>query len=112
MPTNALISITKNGETYVKIIAGCEGQRAGLVVKELMSRMLADEQTDLKDIYNIAKEKKLGCEECLVVMSETEILYEGFDEVAPGYRETFDDPRFNPRTSKGDLGYLYIIPVE
>ncbi len=113
MATNALISITKNGETQVKIIAGCDGRRAEIVTKILHHYMLSGAQLSLKDIYNISRDGGLGCKECLIVMSNNEIIYKGEDEnTFDDYKKTFDDPSYNPRTNQRNIGYLYIIPMD
>lgn len=51
-----------------------------------------------------------GCPRCLVVMDEREALGAG-DELAPLYRQTFDDPRFNPRWQHGTAHHVEVVEI-
>ena len=112
MTTNGIISIVKNDETIMKIIAGCDGYNAETTAKEIIEFMkVGGDPTNLQDIFDIAIEKKFGCKDCLTVMNKTDSLSEAQSEEPREYRETFEDPQFNPRNRNGHVGHLFIIPA-
>ena len=116
MATNAIISITKNNEVITKIICGCDGDRAEKVAREIIKYMaIGGDPTNIVDIYEICREFKLGCEDCLFVMNSKGYYFDEDDEddaeTMKRYRDTFDDPEFNPRTKDGKgASYTFIIP--
>jgi len=111
MSTNGMISIVKNGETIVKVIAGCDGYNAESATQEIIE-YIAMGGEDLEDIYEIAVEKKFGCKDCLTVLGKKRSLCKGYSSEPISYRETFDDPQFNPRNKDGSVEYLFIIPMK
>jgi len=111
MTTQAMVSLTKDSKTFIKVIVGCDGYRAENVAKEIIQYVLLGGK-DIEDIYKIAEEIEFGCKDCLVVMNNDDIIYKGNDELSfEKYKETFEDPQFNPRWEHGTTEYLYIIPM-
>ncbi len=105
MTTQAIISLLKKENTFIKIICGCNGGRALRLVK-----LIADSKIDdMKDIYNLALDTKFGCKDCLVVMNKDKIIYEGDEDLSSLYRETFDKPSVNPRWHIGSADYSFIV---
>ncbi len=108
MATQGLISITKNNSTYIKIVCGCNGFNA-----EAVAKIIKDNKPEnIEDIYDIAITNGLGCMDCLVVMDKDNILYRGDDDVPLLYRETFYDPKFNPRWISGITGNTIVFEAE
>lgn len=108
MATQAIISIAKNGHTFIKIICGCDGYNA-----EKLANIIKDNRLDkIQDIYNVALENNFGCRECLAVMNNDDIIYKGDGEPSPLYRKTFDDPSFNPRWEFGTADNVIILKID
>jgi hypothetical protein len=105
MGTQAIVSIANNGKTVVKTIAGCNGYNA----RKLETAILSEKLRTAKEVYEAAKGLNFGCHICLVVMSKDELLYAGTYETDSLYRDTFDDPRFNPRWENGTADYVIVI---
>lgn len=108
MTTQAVISLVKKGHTFIKIICGCNGGNALRLVK-LISVNKID---TIQDIYNHALKIKFGCNDCLVVMNKDKTIYKGDEDLNSLYRETFDNPSFNPRWKIGSADYVFIIRID
>lgn len=109
MTTQAIISIMKNGHTFIKVVCGCNGYSA-----EKLAKIIEDNRLEnIKDIYKEALENKFGCEECLVVMNSDDIVFKEGEELEPSfvesYRKTFDNPSFNPRWKNGTADYIIVL---
>lgn len=105
MATQGMITLTRDNEVRMKIIAGCNG---GFVIDTLNQIMEAiDDKTRLPAIYAIALAAKLGCKKCLVILTKTGIYHELDEPISDLYRETFEKRRFNPRWDNGRIG-MYI----
>lgn len=85
-------------KVVAKIICGCNGYKAPSVASVVTDRP----RLDAVGLYDVASKVGFGCEECLVAISEDEIVYRGNGEVTSLYRETFNLPYFNPRWIRGD----------
>jgi hypothetical protein len=112
MTTQAVISLVKKDHTFIKIVCGCNGHNAEKLVKIIKDCQLEKIQNKIKDIYKIALENKFGCRECLVVMDNENIVFKGHDELEPLYRETFDNPSFNPRWKSGMADSTTILKID
>ena len=66
----------------------------------------------IQDIYKMAIENRFGCRECLVVMDNKNVVFKGGDELGPLYRETFNDPSFNPRWKSGIADIVIILKMD
>ena len=66
----------------------------------------------IQDIYKMAIENRFGCRECLVVMDNKNVVFKGGDELDPLYRETFNDPSFNPRWKSGITDIVIILKMD
>lgn len=108
MTTQAVISIVKNGHTFIKIVCGCEGYNA-----EKLAKIIEDKQLDkIKDIYDAALTAKFGCKDCLVVMNDNDMIFKGDEEPSSLYRDTFDNPSFNPRWKCGIADNVIILKTD
>jgi hypothetical protein len=115
MGTQAIISMVKNDHTFIKIICGCGGYNAEKLVKVLKDNKSGNIKTGtdlLKLYYIMALENGFGCKDCLVVMDSENIIFEGDDNIAPLYRETFDNPSFNPRWKSGIANIVTILNID
>lgn len=108
MTTQAVISLVKKGHTFIKIVCGCNGYNAEKLVKIIEDKRLYK----IKPIYKVALQNNIGCKECLVVMDDNDIIFKGSDCVDPLYRETFDNPSFNPRRKNGTAEYIIILKLD
>lgn len=108
MATQAIISLMKKGRVSIKIVCGCNGYNV-----EKLIEIIKDIQPEkIQDIYKIALENKFGCRECLVVMDDKNVVFKGDGYVGPLYRETFNDPSFNPRWKSGIAEYVIILKID
>ena len=107
--TQGLISIMKDKSVIVKVICGCDGYNAKKVARIIEKRHLEK----IQDIYDVALENGFGCSDCLVVMNKTDIVYKGDGDIDshPLFRETFNNPSFNPRWECGSVENLVIIGI-
>jgi hypothetical protein len=108
MATQGLVSVVRDGKVVLKVITGCDGYNARLLANELVRGKCLD----LEYVYNLALAMNFGGRISLVVMNADDVLSE--DEVSSLYRETFDNPRFNPRWASGmiDDDCLAIVEVK
>src|SRR4051812_19207225 len=98
--TNAIVSITRHGKMFMKIVAGCNSMKAPKLAKAIQyspERVFAI--GSLAGMAALALQYGLGCKDCLIVVGEEGILQaSGSDEkLSPLYRSTFKYPDFNPR---------------
>lgn len=108
MSTQAIISLIKKGNTFIKIVCGCNGSNAEKLVK-----IIKDIQPEkIQNIYEIAIRNRFGCRECLVVMDDKSVVFKGDEELDKLYRETFNDSSFNPRRQSGKADSVTILKID
>lgn len=115
MGTQAIISMVKNGHTFIKIICGCDGYNADKLVKVLKDNKpgnIKDMTKQLKLYYMMALENGFGCKDCLVVIDSENIIFDGDDNITSLYRETFDNPSFNPRWKLGIADIVVVLNID
>ena len=106
--TQGLITIVQKGRVFMKIICGCEGYN----VPPLAVRIQELEYTPTpREIYYLALNEGLGCRDCLVVMTEKEVVFEGGEKLDLRYRKTFERKEFNPRWKYGTADYIRIVEI-
>ena len=108
MGTQAVVSLTVRDEVLVKVIAGCDGARA----RELGQVITNLKVFDRDSIFDAARRVGLGCHQCLVVMDQDDVRYDGDEPLDELYRNTFDDPNFNPRWESGLADIVLVLDVE
>ncbi|HNT77698.1 MAG TPA: hypothetical protein PKH77_22010 [Anaerolineae bacterium] len=109
MGTNAIIALTRNGRTVVKIVAGCDGKAAWAVARAIV----AAKSVQVADLYQLARQNGLGCPDCLIVMDGDEVRPARLDPlIAAIYRQHFPNPVANPRTNGGEVYHYVQIDVE
>ena len=108
MATQGLVTV-RNGEGVVimKVIAGIDGMCANALANVLKSRW----PLTAPEAHAAALGVGFGSEETLVVSTQTEDYYVGDDDLSTLYRETFDNPTFNPRWKYGIADHTVIISV-
>jgi len=99
MATQGMLSVTKNGKTVLKAVAGCDGYN----VKDLVKSLSKEDCTNPNKVYGKALDAGFGCHDCLVVLSADKIVHTSHDEVGGLYKETFEQPKFNPRWERGTV---------
>ena len=106
MATQGIVSlVNEQGETLVKVICGCDGYNA-----EKLANWLKQHPTlDLPEIHHKAIEFDFGCNDDLVVMSANDVYFRGEDDLPDLYRQTFNDPKFNPRWQIGTAPYVEVV---
>lgn len=107
MATQGIVSVVSGGKVVMKVVAGCNGMKA----QEVADQLRVGWPHTAADAYTLANTCGFGCEDCLVVVTESETVSEGDEELSASYRETFNDPRFNPRWKQGIAGHTVVIEV-
>ena len=109
--TQGMLSIVshKDKKVLIKIVAGCNGYNINKLSTLIKNQMVDFDnlQNDLSltNFYELATLSDFGCEECLVVIGAKKVFHRCDDELLPLYRETFNNPKFNPRWECGVCGY-------
>lgn len=105
--TNGIVSVTKKGKVILKAIAGCNGDNARKLADEIRSKNMAT----ASEIYDAAQKVDFGCDDCLVVMTKEDVIYDRTGELHQRYLETFANPSFNPRWKNGTAEYVEIVEI-
>ena len=108
MATHGMVTVVDgNGKVLVKAICGCNGSKSG----ELAEYIRENRTSDVEEIYKAAVDLDFGCGNCLVVMDAKVIKFDGEDGIDKRYRETFEDPYFNPRWECGKCGCFELVVI-
>ncbi len=106
--TQGLITIRSGGKVVMKIVAGCDGNNAQKVADQLRDSW----PVSIENAYKIALNNGLGDKDCLVIITDSDIKYEGGkNEIHSRYRETFQQPEFNPRWDHGTADFIIVVDV-
>lgn len=106
MSTMGMVTLRSKGKVVMKVVAGCNGN----LVREVANQLRAVWPVDANRAYDFMEEIGFGCDDCLVVITALEIAYRGGDEpLSPLYRETFEQPEFNPRWDAGLSEFLEVV---
>lgn len=107
MATQGVVSVVSEGKVVMKVVAGCNGMMA----RATANRLRKSWPMSAEKAYGEARNTRLGCISCLTVVTESDILFKGHDELSPRYRETFDDAKFNPRWQRGIADHTIVVEV-
>ena len=114
MATNGIVSIVSPiGKTLVKCVAGCDGYNATTVAK-----LLTEAPTlDMQSIYETCLDNGFGCSDCLVVMDANKHIFDyaehdSAEDLSDLYRDTFTNPRFNPRWTCGIASHIELVTYD
>jgi hypothetical protein len=105
MSTQGVCSVVRGGRVTVKVVTGCDGFN----IPKLAEAFREMAPVTAQEAYDAAEACGVGCEDCLVVMTDEETLFHGGDDLFPRYRATFADPRFNPRWDIGTAPYVEVV---
>ena len=110
MATQGVVSLVSNQKVVLKVITGCDGDRA----QQLADRLQNAWPMPAEAVHEVALEIGFGSEESLVVMTGEEVCYhgdEGREALHSRYRGTFQNPRFNPRWVVGTADHVVVINI-
>lgn len=105
MGTQAVVSLVRDGETIIKVIAGCNGCNATKLADAIRDGSLYD----CNEIHGAAREVNFGCRSCLVIQDVSGEIYMGDGELPPEYRLRFNEPKFNPRWKSGEAEHVVLV---
>ena len=110
MSTQAVLSlVNSDGDVVIKTVVGCNGFN----IDDMVNHIISNSSTlSIESVYDLAIQVGFGCKDCLVVMDSTSQLSIHDDDELPRYRETFNDPIFNPRWGKGTASYVQVIIID
>lgn len=109
MATQGLVTVTKGGQVLMKFIAGSDGDAAVDLAAAI--REWREPPSPLSNAYDIALAHGFGTKESLVVMNREDVEFRGDEDLDKRYRETFDQPRFNPRWDVGTADYVEVVEL-
>jgi len=115
MATQGVVSVIADGKMIMKIVAGCDGYNAERVAEYIKAQYINNEgiaYSQANHILSMCSYLDFGCKECLVLLTPKSIHTENWEDVGSWidrYRETFDDPNFNPRWHYGTADYVEIV---
>lgn len=108
MGTQGLVSVMCEGRVAMKIIAGSNGMRAESLGRDI--RRLKRFPT-LEEAYDLALAIGFGSKDCLVVITNSEIKHAPNEGLAERYRQTFDQPFFNPSRKHDTAQHIAIVAI-
>lgn len=109
MATQGLVTVVSRhgGQVLMKIVAGCNGQKAAKVARRLKHRW----PISLKNAFSEALLQHFG-EKCgLIVIGDESAFFHGGGELLLRFRKTFDQPKFNPRRENGECDHVVVVKV-
>ncbi len=109
MATQGIVTIVHDGEVVMKFIVGCDGMNAGKLARALKKKGIVPK---LAEAYNLARELDFGSPTSLVIMGEKRSKFDGCIGRLPRlYRQTFSQPRFNPRWKYGTASHVKVVEL-
>jgi hypothetical protein len=109
MPSKGLVTVTRNGQVEMKIIAGSNGHKAVALANCIRRQRTLPYPAQVG--YNVAALHGFGSEDSLVVMDRMRIDFRGGVELSPLCRSTFDQPEFNPLSEDGAADFVEIVEL-
>lgn len=111
MATQGLVTIKSGNRVLIKVVAGCDGMNA----RKLANKLKKAWPISTREVYKMALENNFGSEQSLVIITDSEAFCEGEPcrdyELDPLYRETFEQPKFNPRWKNGTADHIVVVEV-
>ena len=120
MATQGIVSVVRGGAVLLKVVAGSDGYNAPKLAEALRAWFEAneflyatdDERMDARTAYCLASMIGFGADCDRVVVMPDEVFHQCDDELGPLYRQTFADPRFNPRWEYGTADYIEVVDLD
>jgi len=113
-----MLVITKAGKVMMKVIADSLGHNVNALVMYIRPLLVGGRVPSVYDVELRCAWSNFGGPRNLVIITETEICFsDGRDALVnenypnPRYRNTFADPRFNPRCDRGTVENLIVIEI-
>lgn len=114
MSTQGLVSVTCAGEVVMKLVVGCNGYQADDVAQAI--RLSGERPRSVTGALALMRVHGFGCDACRVVLTrDDDNLKRDHEDITLNpaararFRDTFDDPRFNPRWEHGTADYVEIV---
>lgn len=107
MATQGLVTVIDGGRVLMKVVTGSDGYNA----KPVADRIRQSWPCTAQEAYQIALDGNFGNKDSLVVMTDSEVVSKTDEDLSPRYRETFQQPQFNPRWPQGTAGYTEEVKV-
>jgi hypothetical protein len=119
MGIQGVLSICKGGEVTAKVVAGCNSK--GIPALAAAIRATA-KMPGPWELSVLCRKHKVGCDHCLVILTPEAVLLDATEIKNPEelenrlsghklYRETFSDPRFNPRWPRGTADFVEVVDL-
>lgn len=111
MATQGIVSVIGKGHSpecpkvLMKIVAGCEGYNAEKLAAALKEKW----PVTAEEAYRLARKTPFGSGDCLVVLTPDGELFFGSADLSPSYRDTFNQPEWNPRWNLGTADNVEVI---
>lgn len=102
MTYSGVATLRVNGKVVVKAVAKCNGHR----VRQLCLEIEAEKLSTSEEIYQSALKVGFGCVDCLVVINEHTLIYEGAEDLEKNlWISTLQDYCFNPYRKDGLVNF-------
>lgn len=108
MGTQGLVTVMDGTEVVMKIIAGSDGYNAG----KLAAAIKHVWPLSAEAAYRLARDFAFGERNCLVVLTYNEAIFKGDEDLEPIYRDTFKNPKFNPRWKHGTADCVEVVNIQ
>lgn len=129
MGIQGVLSICAGGKVAAKVVVGCNSK--GIPALAAAIRAAAEMPGSMREFKSsqalmglsmLCRKHKIGCDGCLVILTpdatmldvteiknskELENRLAGYER----YRETFSDPRFNPRWPQGTADFVEVVDL-
>jgi len=105
MATQGVLSVVRNGKVVAKLVTGSDGYQLPKLADIIRKNGISDVAT----IFASAVVLGVGSMGSLFVMGENNIITNSDEEVPDAYRQTFSDPRWNPRWKLGTAEYVEVV---
>jgi hypothetical protein len=107
MATQGMVTVRQGGQVVMKIVVGSNGDKAKRVADEIRS---LNRVPSRHEAFQLAVRCGFGAKADLVVLNRDGHTPSG-ETLHALYRDTFDQPKFNPRWECGIVAELEIVDL-
>ena|SRR6185295_10378280 len=113
MGTQGTLALTRQGHVFRKIVVGCNGME----IAKLAAALQAKPVYDPKELLALTEKHVFKCRCVVIQAGATDFTVpdgEEFPEEGPDFerwRDTFHDPKFNPRWALGTAAYSLVLEI-